>query len=267
VLWATSLLAVLAAGFGQNGHSEAVLARNALESTKARLLADAGAHAALFDLLRADAAGEPLTIAEQHFALGDGEVRLVISDEDGKIDLNAVPADLLARLLAGLGVDPPAAARLADRIVEHRPYHRVEGLTDVSGMGEDLVTKLRPLVTVYSGLETVAPEAASAPVLSALPGSNADLAAELREQGLDSKALVALPDDMRAGIEDHLLSSRALVFGIETLGRSAGAAIYVRRAVVALEPSDRDRPFTIYGWDQGDPAGFAFAVAAHDTPP
>ncbi|NJO36622.1 MAG: hypothetical protein HC871_02115 [Rhizobiales bacterium] len=92
---------------------------------------------------------------------------------------------------------------------------------------------------------------------------SADLVAELRAFGLNSDALAALPDGMRQPIEDHLLSSRALVFGIEAEARSTGGAVFIRRATVALEAGERGRPFAIFAWEQGDADGFAASHAAY----
>ena len=54
-------------------------------------------------------------------ALGEGEVQIEIEDEDGKIDLNAAPLELLAGLLARARAWRPSEAQaMADRIGDYR---------------------------------------------------------------------------------------------------------------------------------------------------
>ena len=96
VLWITGLLAVMAASFASSTRTEARLARNQEENAKAEALADAGVHRAAFGLLDLDPETAWRAGGTAHgFALGEGEVQVQIEDEDGKIDLNGAPLELL----------------------------------------------------------------------------------------------------------------------------------------------------------------------------
>jgi Type II secretion system (T2SS), protein K len=89
VLWIAGLLAIMAASFASASRTEARLARNQLENAKAEALADAGVHRAALGLLERD----PQRVWKPdgrvyRFTLGEGDVQVLIRDEDGKIDLN-----------------------------------------------------------------------------------------------------------------------------------------------------------------------------------
>ncbi len=67
------------------------------------------------------------------WSFGDGRVRLSIQDEDGKIDLNAAPDELLQGLFLSAGLDQDAAATLVDAIADFRDaddLHRLQGAED-----------------------------------------------------------------------------------------------------------------------------------------
>ena len=53
-------------------------------------------------------------------ALGEGEVQIEIEDEDGKIDLNGAPPELLVGLLGALGLEAGEAEAIAARIADYR---------------------------------------------------------------------------------------------------------------------------------------------------
>ncbi|MEE8272388.1 MAG: hypothetical protein V3R98_11745 [Alphaproteobacteria bacterium] len=121
VLWTVALLSLMAMAFLAETRSHANLTRNLLENAKAEALADAGVYRAVAGLLDADfitgwrADGTVYTLA-----MGEGEVRITIADEGGKIDLNRAPDALLAGLFGALGVPEGEAAPLVDAIADFR---------------------------------------------------------------------------------------------------------------------------------------------------
>ena len=130
------------------------------------------------------------------FRIGRANVSVDFRAENGRIDLNAAPKELLIGLFASLGVRGPAAEAYADRIVGWRtpapegqdpeaaayqtagikypprggPFPHVGELSLVMGLPPSLVDRLQPLVTVYSGMPQVNVLAATPAVLAALPG-------------------------------------------------------------------------------------------------
>lgn len=118
-------------------------------------------------------------------------LRLEITDDGGRIDLNIARPELLTALLLGLGRDAEAAARVSDGIADYRDsddqrrpfgaeqadyraagrsgpanaaFGAVEELAHVLAISPDLYRRLLPHVTVGSRLQGIDPRHAS-PVL------------------------------------------------------------------------------------------------------
>ena len=199
VLWITGLLAVMAASFASSTRTETRLAHNQEENAKAEALADAGVHRAVFGLLDADPATAWRAGGSGYaFSLGEGDVQVWVEDEDGKIDLNAAPLQLMAGLFVALGLAEEDARRMADRVGDFRdedsepeplgaedaayfdaglrqgaadrPFAEESELLRVLGMTQSLYQQVRPYVTVYSGSEGIDVTRAPRPVIEALPG-------------------------------------------------------------------------------------------------
>ncbi len=280
VLWIAGLLAVMAASFVSASRTEARLARNQLENAKAQALANAGVERAVLGLLELEpervwqADGRPYS-----FALGEGEVQVTIRDEDGKIDLNEAPLELLAGLFEALDLAPDAAQALAERIADFRdpdhdpeplgaedPAYLAAGLADgaadrpfvdaaeltrVLGMTEQLYRRIRPHVTVYAGSDGVDPTRATRAVLEALPGITPEVVERLLAAGPLDDPLEAIEDDeVLEQIDLFWLPSREAVFTIRADGRTVGGGRFVREAVIELDGSP-ERPFLVHAWRQG----------------
>ena len=121
VLWALTLLSVIAAGLIVETRSGTRSARNMADNAVARAAADAGIQRAILDLhalgrnkkFRADG-----TVYGWRFA--DRNVRISVRDESGKVNLNRAPEELLAAVFGSVGVDPGRAQSLADAIADFR---------------------------------------------------------------------------------------------------------------------------------------------------
>jgi general secretion pathway protein K len=277
VLWITGLLAVMAASFASSTRTEVRLARNQEENAKAEALADAGVHRAAFGLLDLDPETAWRAGGTAHgFALGEGEVQVQIEDEDGKIDLNGAPLELLAGLFLALGLPEPEAQTMADRIGDFRdpddqpeplgaedPAYLDAGLArgaadrafgaesellHVLGMTPELYARVRSNVTVHSGADGVDPTRAPLPVLQALPGMTPDLLEAMLAAMAAPDPLLALEgEQLPTDLEAYLLPSREVVYTVKALGRTTGGGNFLREAVVELGAS-QDRAFLVHAW-------------------
>ena len=275
VLWITGLLAVMAASFASSTRTETRLAHNQQENAKAEALADAGVHRAVYGLLDADPATAWRAGGNVYaFSLGEGDVQIWVEDEDGKIDLNAGPLQLMTGLFVALGLADEDARRLADRIGDFRdedseteplgaedpayvdaglaqgaadrPFAEESELLRVLGMTQSLYQQVRPYVTVYSGSEGIDVTRAPRPVIEALPVVEALVTA-----GREVDPFELIEDQqLVAEFESYFVPSRDLVFTIRALGRTSGGGNFLRRAVIELDPS-REQPFLIYAWSRG----------------
>ena len=286
VLWITGLLAVMAASFASSTRTEARLAHNLMENAKAEALADGGVERAVLGLFELDPQIAWRPGAVYAIALGEGEVRIEIEDEDGKIDLNGAPLELIAGLLAVLGLAPDQAQAMAERIGDYRDYDdepaaqgaedpdyfaaglmagaadrefaTVAELLGVLGMTQALYEGMRPFVTVYSGGEGVDLTRAPRAVLEALPGMTPALIEQLQSAGPDFDLFEAVEDEsLLEQIELYFLPTRDVVFTVRALARTAGGGIFVREAVIELGGTD-ERPYVVHAWRRGAlPTGLA----------
>jgi general secretion pathway protein K len=279
VLWITGLLAVMAGSFASTTRTEARLAYNQEENAKAEALADAGVHRAVFGLLNLDP--ERAWRADRTvygFALGEGEVKVQIEDEDGKIDLNGAPLELLAGLFLALGLPEPEAQAMADRIGDFRdpddqpepigaedpayldaalvrgaadrPFGAESELLHVLGMTRELYEQVRPNVTVHSGADGIDPTRAPLPVLQALPGMTPDLLDAMLAAATAPDPLLALESErLPPDLQAYLLPSREVIYTIRALG-STGGGNFLREAVIELGASQY-RPFLVHAWRRG----------------
>lgn len=250
VLWACALLAIVLGGFAVLARTEGMQARYQFAQVQARYAAEAGlarAVAALHDpdsdrRWRGD--GQPYT-----FKFDGATVKVRITDEDGKVDLNTATPRILERLLRRLGVDEARAHGLAEAIADWRdndtmtrpggaeaeryhqagyaygprngPFASIQELQMVLGMTPPLYAKLKPLVTIWSGRNVPNPAHAPAAVLAALPGMNKDTAGsyvEKRRHADLADGLPTLPNGMAVaagggGITHSVVSAATLANG------------------------------------------------------
>lgn len=280
VLWISSLLAILAAGALSSSRTDLRLAANAAELAKARALADAGVHQALYAMLTRPE-GQTWQDGALRFALSleEGEVRYLVRDEDGKIDVNAASKELLAGLFRAIGLSGEQADILADRLQDFRdedsdpepfgaedddylaagrnrgsldrPLLAISDLTEVIGMTDDVYQRIKPFVTIYADADGFDPSRAAAATLLALPAMTPDLARTMATQPIDGDPLEGLPEDVALEIEPYLIPSRELVYSIHSLGSSEGGGRFLRETIIALDGGVRTLPFTVYTWSRG----------------
>jgi len=205
VLWLLALLAVVLGAFALLARSERLQARHLYDATRARYAAEAGVHRAVYALAAPDPTfrwvpdGRPYT-----FEFDGAEVEIAITDESGKIDLNAADVLLLSKFFEGFELSLDEANALAAAIVDWRdpddlltlngaelneylaagrdygprnaPFDVLSELQQVLGMSYALYERVAPFLTLYSGLSQPNPAFAAPQVLQALPGMDPQLA-------------------------------------------------------------------------------------------
>lgn len=245
VMWLLVLLAAIVGLFALNSHAEAVQASAVRQRTELDHAAEAGIEAVAARLLAVDARRRPVPDGrESTFDFGNGiAVTVAVTDESGKVDLNVADVLLLQRLFEATGVATEEATRLAGAIVDwrdadglvsaaggaeerdyrgaglpygpaNRPFAQVSDVQRVLGMRHALYRRVRPYLTVYTGLAQPNLAFADRPVLVAL-----GLAPPVIEQILAARPLVqpglpppALPGGIvlaAGGTGTYSVSSRA----------------------------------------------------------
>ena len=292
VIWVVGLLALIVTAFLVTTRTQVHIAANAERNAEALAMAEAGINLAILDLVSEKGApitahrfptdGTPVQCARGR----EAALAIAVSDEGGKIDLNAASIQLIERALAGLGLDRTAASRIAESIADFRdpddlrrlngaekdeyrraglgrgpkdgPFDAIEELGQVLGMTPELAERLGPLVTVYSGSQGIDPAVAPMTLLRALSGEPAGGGLGGLQQG---RAAIAVPPDM-------VIASRGTVFTIRASASTEAGAMATSEAIVAL-PSGGGIAYRIRRWtrraDQpvsGVPAGGASGIMA-----
>jgi general secretion pathway protein K len=215
VLWAVALLSIMAGAFSLSLQRDSGLLNTLQNRARGLALADAGVHYAMLmlsmpDMTKRWRGGD--TVHEVD--LPGGRVRLLVRDEAGKIDLNAVQDATLVAVFNKLLNDPDRAAALSDAILDwrdpddlkrlhgveagdyraagkgyvplNRNFYALEELQMVLGLTPALYARLEPLFTLYTGQDGINPAHATRETLLLLTG-------------LDEKT-----------IDDYLMQRRAL---------------------------------------------------------
>jgi general secretion pathway protein K len=254
VLWTLALLAFLAAVFAAAARTEARIAFNLRSGMVQEANANGAVYAAAFHLLDRSDKHWDADGTRHEVSVPGGTVAVRVTDEANKINLNAASVDLLRALLLGVGADATTASALAGAIVDWReenvsglpgakvlqyraagldyappekPFRSIDELALVLGMTPDLLTKIRPHLTIYSnygpGRATSDPVALGAIML-------------LRKQG------GVLPFERDA--------TGVLVAQVVATAAGADGAAFTRRAILRLDPGSKDRPCAILAWER-----------------
>jgi len=276
VLSVIGLLALAAAGFAQITRSQVRAATGTVGSTTAQALADTGVQVAILDLVlaRQDPGYRArLQVGDKPYlcdAGDNGRLALAITDEAGKVDLNAADERLLRALLAGVGA--VASEAVADAIIDYRDddnvkrpqgaerdeysaagrpgpknawFSAVEEIEQVLGIDSDLAARLRPHVTVYTGQPGIDQASASRQLVGILMrGLNNDSGpppTDSPDANDDpSSMLPKLPFQSAPGRRFFQVHAEAY----------ARSSIFVRDAIIELG-QNRAKPYTFLRWRRG----------------
>ena len=247
VLWLIALLTIMAMGLAYSSRQSVRSMGGLVGGMQARYLADGGVQLVLMNLLGKQPEDRLLGDGETFVVeLPGGTVELVVSDEGGKVDLNAASGELLMRLFASFDIPQEDADALADAVIDYRDEDDLQGLngaedpeylaanlpweskdsafTDVEelqqvyGMQPWLYKAVVPYVTIYGRGRGVNPEVAALQVLLALSDESlGNLETYIRERRENHLAGLALPPP--PGIDRQFVSrSRGATLTITALG-------------------------------------------------
>ena len=284
VLWVIAMLSILLGSFSLIARTENLQARHLFDTTQARYAAEAGLNLAVYELRKNDPLarwvgdGRPYT-----FAFGDAEIEVRITDDSGKIDINAADETMLTNLFSARGVELDKAQALAAAVLDWRdpddmalpngaelpeykaaglaygpknaPFDTVSELQQVLGMDYALYEQLESSLTIYSG--RAAPNAgfASAETLAAMyPDASPEQLQELIRQrqamapGDPAAAGIMLPDGTPlvagGGGLTYSVKSRA------TLPNGASTTLDATIRMGGINAAGR--PYVILRWRDGE---------------
>ncbi len=282
VLWAAVLLALLAAGFAASVRSHVHAAASALESARAEALADGGINLALQDLIaaRSSTGGEGrfpatgITVACQ--ATESAVLTVRVEDEAGKVNLNLANETLLTAVFSGLGAPPDSAATYAGRIVRYRdgngsarpgsaeraeyigagralgpkygPLDTIDELDQVLGLPPDLIPRLKPYVTVHSGVSGIDKAKAASGLLQIMEAASLQTATGGLTRGTATAGVSQAAEGTAA-------RSTGRAFTISALARMPSGVQFVSQAIVEF-PSRSAADYALRQWHQGSASLF-----------
>jgi len=246
-LWLIVLMSVIAGALSVSSRQSIKSAGAIVGGVQARYLADGASQLVFANLLQSDPRERLLGDGEiLELVLPNGKARVKVTDENGKVDINAAKQPLLARLLYSLDVEQSQADALADAIMDYRdenslrhlngaedddyraagmawgakdsPFTSIGELRKVYGMEAVIYEAIQPFVTIHSRHQGVNPEVASLPVLIAISNDSAStLEHYIEQRRLNHADGTALP---RAPVVDrrYLSRTRGLTYTLIAVG-------------------------------------------------
>lgn len=280
VLWATTLLTVIAASFAFSMRTDTLLAQNLAAAARAQAVADGGMQRAFYemfkpasDLQRWKGDGVP-----HQWEFGGAKLNITLLDVSGKIDINSASDDLLKGLLKSVGLTDEESNVLLDAIVDWRdgddlprpkgaevaeykaaglkyrpanaPFETVNELQRVLGMTPELYANLADALTVDSHQAGINAAIAPRKVLLALPGANValvDAYLEARQEAL----LKNLPPPPFAPAAAVLAGDDGSVYSVRAEAALPDGTVFIRETVVKVDQG-AVRKFVFFSWKEGE---------------
>ncbi|MFQ5535573.1 MAG: general secretion pathway protein GspK [Sphingomonadales bacterium] len=197
VLWLMLLLSLMLGAVLTTARVGVKMSGAAAQHVEAATIAEAGVNRAILGLLNDNRSQRWQPDGRPHnFQFAGRTVKISVTDEAGKFDLNAAADELLDRLFQSAGLSPEDSARLVDAIGDWRdpddlrrlngaeagtyrsagldygprngPFEVVSELRQVLGMTDELYRCVEPALTLHSGRRTADSRVAPAPVKKAL---------------------------------------------------------------------------------------------------
>lgn len=261
VLWMLALLALVAASFILTSHTDVEIARNQVESTDARELADSAVVRAFLGLDDPDPAKRWAADGRVYnWRFGGGEVTISIADESGKINLNAAPRDVLESAFHYAGAGDALSGDLADAVLDRRQtpsglpgntqaFIASEDLQTLPGMTAALYDRAAALFTVFGQASGVNAMIATRDVLLALPNADVDEIDSFLAARAAASEPGAVPPTLPMSVAPYLAGGTIGIVTIHARATTATDAVFVREATITLQSSPAV-PFITDAWRQ-----------------
>ncbi|WP_299203945.1 type II secretion system protein GspK [uncultured Amphritea sp.] len=264
VLWVVIILSLLAGSLVASQRYSTDTTRQWLYQAQARYAAEAAVHLTLYNLLSHQLQPGSENTEEEPPTYEGFKLYSTIYSEAGKADINQISDPLLRKIMQGLVDDPQWADTITDRILDWRdgdelvrlngaerrdylqadhpflptnqPFKSVAELQRVMGMTTALYLKLQPLVTIYSGQNSIDMAAARPELLEAM-GITTNQTRRFFNAA-SSRLLEISSQVEKPGFSGMQLSS-----------------------TIALQPGNIREPFHILAWDYTVPGLTEMAVS------
>lgn len=284
VMWITALMAILLGSFALIARTENLEARHMFDTTTARYDAIAGVERAIYEMRNLNQATRWVADGRAYeFPFEGALVRVEITNESGKIDLNVADSSILIPLFISVGVDQTRAEALADAIQDWRdvddmprangaeapqyaqagldyaptnkPFQTVSEVQQVLGMTYEIYRSIEPAITVYSGNRLPNPAFAPIEALRAIPGMTEALAQQIiaARQAMPEGTTGALNGLTLPGGGAIMTGGAGLTYSIKsraTLPNGVSTMFDASIRVGGVTPVGR--PYTVLRWRDGE---------------
>ena len=279
VLWILLLVTISTSAYTLMARMDQLEAHTILSGTRARLAAEAGMNLALLSLRDPDETVRLVPDGRPNEFLYQGSVVEVrVTDERGKLDINAADEQTLFTLLTGHGLELDAAQLLAAAIEDwrdtddverangaeldtyvaaglgvgpgNRPFIMTEELLQVLGMPWELYKKIEPGLSVYSNAGQPDPAYAPVEALLAIPDMTeqdaVNFVADRHSEDLMGGAGAVLPNGQVA-----MARGRGVTYSIVAKATLPNGIWDQVDATVRLGAGSDGRPYRVLRWREG----------------
>jgi general secretion pathway protein K len=246
VLWVVALLSLQVSLFSLTIRDAGALAGSELAIVRGEALASAGIELAAAHLLEPED-GKRWSVdgSTREVRFGGANLAIKITDEAGRLDLNAMDDEILDALLRPYGGSAEAVTQWVDR---NGPFLDATQLAQAIGLRTSQLQALLPHLTVYGGDGKINPQVAARETLLLLPGVDAfsvDKALSLRRRDAAQASDVA----QALGLVNKWLTDRTgPAYRVEVGVRGEGNPAIGWAEAVILLGKDATAPFRVLSW-------------------
>jgi len=279
VLWILLLVTISTGAYTLMARMDQLEANTVISSTRARMAAESGINLAVLGLRDPDELQRLVPDGRSYlYQVQDVVVEVKVTDERGKLDINAVDETTLVQLFENHGLESDHATYLAAAIMDwadademerangaelpayeaagidagpgNRPFLMIEELLQVLGMPWDLYKKMEPGFTVFSEMGMPDPAFAPLEALLALPDMTEEDALNFIEERQSQEPTegvgVALPNGQVA-----MARGRGLTYSVLAKATLPNGIWDQVDATIRLGGNESGQPYKVLRWQEG----------------
>ena len=279
VLWILLLVTISTGAYTLMARMDQLEAHTVISGTRARLAAEAAINLAVLSLRDPDELTRLVSDGRPYeFQVQDVLVEIQVTDERGKVDINAVDETTLTQLFQGHGLEGDNGLYLAAAVLDwadidemerangaelpayesaglevgpgNRPFLMIEELLQVLGMPWDLFKKIEPGLTVFSESGTPDPAYAPLEALLALPDMTEEDALNFIEERQSQDATTGVGTALPNG-QVAMARGRGLTYSILAKATLPNGVWDQVEATIRLGGSSTGLPYKVLRWREG----------------
>ena len=279
VLWILLLVTISTGAYTLMARMDQLEAHTVISGTRARLAAEAAINLAVLSLRDPDELTRLVPDGRPYeFQVQDVRVEIQVTDERGKVDINAVDETTLTQLFQGHGVEGDGALYLAAAVLDwadvdeierangaelpayasagleigpgNRPFLMIEEVLQVLGMPWELFKKIEPGLTVFSESGTPDPAYAPLEALLAIPDMTLEDALNFIEERQSQDATTGVGATLPNG-QVAMARGRGLTYSVLAKATLPNGVWDQVEATIRLGGSTTGLPYKILRWREG----------------